>query len=356
MDFTPRTMHLYTTRTIIISCLSFVLCACTLTNNPAAQRGTPTVDEALDGITISVEGRVMPIQQIDLAFVVSGQVASILVDVGDEVAVDQALMSLNDAALQANVRQQQAWLDAAQAQYDARSSGTTSAQERVLLAEIDRAAAALDLADSALREATLRAPFNGTVLEVSIAAGEAVMPGQRTLVLADTNGWIIETLDLQEQDAARVILGHRAQVDIPAVETVLDGTVTDLALSATAYQGSVTYRATIDLDAEMGEGLRSGMTAYVTIDLYSPLRPANLASTLTPTNTTDDSASPSSPTPMITTGETIYTVRSGDTLSGIARQYNVTVNDIMRANNLSDRNLIHQGLELVIPASQDSGG
>ena len=50
------------------------------------------------------------------------------------------------------------------------------------------------------------------------------------------------------------------------------------------------------------------------------------------------------------TGPAQYTVQAGDTLTRIAKQYGVTVNDIMRANNLMDPNYIQPGQVLNIPA------
>ena len=44
----------------------------------------------------------------------------------------------------------------------------------------------------------------------------------------------------------------------------------------------------------------------------------------------------------------VYTVRSGDTLSGIAAKYGVTVNDLVSWNNISNPNLIYVGQKIVI--------
>ena len=46
--------------------------------------------------------------------------------------------------------------------------------------------------------------------------------------------------------------------------------------------------------------------------------------------------------------ETIYTVKSGDTLSGIARKYNTTYQKIAKDNNISNPNLIYPNQKLVI--------
>ncbi|MEX2382406.1 MAG: LysM peptidoglycan-binding domain-containing protein [Opitutales bacterium] len=46
---------------------------------------------------------------------------------------------------------------------------------------------------------------------------------------------------------------------------------------------------------------------------------------------------------------TTYTVRSGDTLSGIARRFNSTVPDIQNANRIADAQRLQIGQELFIP-------
>jgi LysM repeat protein len=53
------------------------------------------------------------------------------------------------------------------------------------------------------------------------------------------------------------------------------------------------------------------------------------------------------PSPKPTT--TTYIVQAGDSLSGIAFQFEVSVEDIMRANGLTDADLLFVGQELIIP-------
>ena len=47
---------------------------------------------------------------------------------------------------------------------------------------------------------------------------------------------------------------------------------------------------------------------------------------------------------------TIYTVQSGDTLSGIAASYGTSYQAIAAANGIADPNLIYPGMRLTIPA------
>jgi LysM repeat protein len=48
-------------------------------------------------------------------------------------------------------------------------------------------------------------------------------------------------------------------------------------------------------------------------------------------------------------GQTSYVVQQGDTLAGIALRYNVTIEDLARANDIDDLDHIEAGQVLVIP-------
>ena len=61
----------------------------------------------------------------------------------------------------------------------------------------------------------------------------------------------------------------------------------------------------------------------------------------------------STPLEPSTTDQTIYTVKSGDNLYNIARIYNVTVDELKKANNLNTNNLTI-GQKLIIPTSQST--
>jgi len=58
------------------------------------------------------------------------------------------------------------------------------------------------------------------------------------------------------------------------------------------------------------------------------------------------------PEPIPINGGSIYIVRPGDTLSAIAKRFNVTVPALVAANTLTDPNLIRVGQRLIIPKPQ----
>lgn len=70
--------------------------------------------------------------------------------------------------------------------------------------------------------------------------------------------------------------------------------------------------------------------------------------TATPTGTRTPSAATTAPPTAAPTPRT-YTVKPGDTLTGIAQQYGVDQDAIARANNISDPTTIQAGQVLTIP-------
>ncbi len=84
--------------------------------------------------------------------------------------------------------------------------------------------------------------------------------------------------------------------------------------------------------------------------------PANRGSTATPAASTTKiavvatpDATPANPTPASATIIDHYTVRNGDTLSGISMQYDISIDDLMRANGLTNPNALQIGQVLNIP-------
>jgi LysM repeat protein len=81
-----------------------------------------------------------------------------------------------------------------------------------------------------------------------------------------------------------------------------------------------------------------------------------VASTPASAPTTPVAAPPatSAPTTATSTSSTKYTIKSGDTVTSIAKKYGVTVTAILQANGLSSSSIIYAGRTLVIPATTTS--
>lgn len=156
-------------------------------------------------------------------------------------------------AAQAQVAQAEGALQAAQAGQEAAQAGWQAAQ------------AALEAARAQLAQATLLAPFAGTIVKIDVEMGEMTAPGLPVLILADVSHWRMQTTDLAETDVVLVKPGQTASVTLDAFgEQTFGGTVTEIGALAEVSRGNTTYPVTIELDAT-DAALRWGMTAFVDI-------------------------------------------------------------------------------------------
>jgi multidrug efflux pump subunit AcrA (membrane-fusion protein) len=178
-----------------------------------------------------------------------------------------ALLAGGDAevrAAQAGVWTAAAQRDVAQAELDTLQAGATAEEIAAAEAAVTQAEAALRAAQAALDQATLRAPFAGTITALQVSPGETVVPGQVVLTLADLYHLRVETTDLSERDVDQVAEGRPALVYVEALGVEVGGRVVGIASQATTVGGDVVYAVTIGLD-ERPPGLRWGMSVEVEI-------------------------------------------------------------------------------------------
>lgn len=102
---------------------------------------------------VSVSGKVVPAQSVELAFSETGRVAAVRVAVGDRVARGAVLAAIENGDLAADILQKQANRDAAQARLDAARAGTRPEEIAVTESEVASTAAALAQANRALTDA-----------------------------------------------------------------------------------------------------------------------------------------------------------------------------------------------------------
>lgn len=159
-----------------------------------------------------------------------------------------------------------AWasVESAKAQVDMLQAGATPEQVASAEAAVARAEAALDTARTTLKQATLVAPFDGTVADVQVSPAQVAMPGQAVITVADMHHLRAETTDLSERDVARVRVGQEAKVFVEALGVDVTGRVALISPLASTLGGDVVYTAVVDLD-EQPEGVRLGMSVEVEI-------------------------------------------------------------------------------------------
>jgi HlyD family secretion protein len=237
----------------------------------AAATPIPTISlgsapaQSSSGGGVNASGKVVPVHYVQLSFPMTGIVKTVEVAEGDQVTAGQQLVTLDTTLLEAQVKEAQANLDAAdtQVRYLTRI-GTDQEHLDSAHADVDRAQAQLDSAKATLAEATLSASSNGTIAEVDISPAETVVPGQIVITMGDLSQFQIETTDLSERDVPNVQTGQTATVSIQALNQQFSGKVSDVALISSTIGGDVVYKVTIDLD-QQPQGLRWGLTADITI-------------------------------------------------------------------------------------------
>jgi HlyD family secretion protein len=160
-----------------------------------------------------------------------------------------------------------AWasVESAKAQLDALRAGATTEQLAAAEASVAQAEAAVEVARATLSQATLVAPFAGTVAALQVSPGQVVVPGQVVLTLADLTQLQAETTDLSERDVSEVQVGQEATVYVEALNEDIPGRVVRISPLASTVGGDVVYTVVIALE-EPPDGLLLGMSVEVEIE------------------------------------------------------------------------------------------
>jgi RND family efflux transporter MFP subunit len=229
---------------------------------------------------VTATGEVVPAQTADMSFVISAPVKQVLVSEGDAVHAGQSLIVLDAPDLSYAQIAAAADLKSKQDENYIQSQGRRKwngfkfvwvagppEQRREAEARVVQAQAALNVAQAQLAQATLVAPFDGTVVQINARPGEIVQPGEVVLVIGALDHLRVETTDLSERAIARVHVGQRVLLHLKAFATPLGGMVTALLPKAgKSADGDIIYKAIIELDQQPPE-LRWGMTGDVEFNL-----------------------------------------------------------------------------------------
>jgi len=171
------------------------------------------------------------------------------------------LLAARNAVNQANRA-----LEQAQRDLEDLLEGPDALDVQAVQLEIEAAVLALEETQSALKDATLVATFDGTVAQLDVDAGDSVGAGQSVVVLATLDQLRAVTKDLTELDVVRVKVGQEVTVSVDALpEDAFAGEVSEIALQPGDYRGDVVYAVTVELSDATDSPLRWGMTALVEI-------------------------------------------------------------------------------------------
>lgn len=184
-----------------------------------------------DHKTIKVSGNIEG-NDVRISFRVAGQILNLLADEGSDLRIGQIVARLNTDELTKLQKEAEAQVKAAEFQYQLSKddyiryenlykAGAISAQKRDQYkttadtdwANIKRARAQLELANTRLGWADLASPLNGYILVKSAEEGEVVQVGAPVFTAVDLNNvWV--TAYINETDVGKVNLNQRATVKI----------------------------------------------------------------------------------------------------------------------------------------------
>jgi membrane fusion protein (multidrug efflux system) len=181
---------------------------------------------------IEATGELLAKDRAQLASEVDGVVTELAVDEGDRVeegalllAVDPEKRGLAAANARARVREAQAALAEARRQHDrirtlhekgiASDAALDQASTELSRAQsrADAGSAEAGVAERALRDASVRAPFAGWIARRDVSRGEYVRPGQPLFELVALDPIEVE-FSVAERDSARVAIGQQVSVTV----------------------------------------------------------------------------------------------------------------------------------------------
>ena len=175
---------------------------------------------------------------------------------GDKLALAKAQLAVKDAEYTLAAAQD------ARAKLDEGADAVTLASAQ---ADVDKKRLAVADAEAALAGTKLTAPFDGTVLQTNVAAGDVVAANTPILTLANLNDLqVLASVD--ETTIRRVSAGQPAQMTFDAVPgQTLQGQVGEVPLQGTLQGGVMVYEVPISLVGAEKLPLLVGMTANVKI-------------------------------------------------------------------------------------------
>ena len=134
-------------------------------------------------------------------------------------------------------------------------------------ARLDASDAQVKAAQAALDNYTLRAPFDGTVMDINLIDQEMAGPEKWAVLIADTSSWYVDTSDLSELDVVNIKTGQAVTLLADALPGVsMDGAVESISNDPKNQVNDVLYTAHI-LVKNADPRLKWGMTVEVTFPI-----------------------------------------------------------------------------------------
>jgi HlyD family secretion protein len=238
-------------------------------------------------------GRLEGLSRVKISASAMGVVDSVAVEEGDRVARGQLLLRLDSGNAEAALRQAMATAASARVglgqaeraleRVESLHRGDLASTEEYLTAsesverarsDLQRARAAVDMAEDDLEKTVYRSPVDGTVTSVNVEEGETAVigtmnnPGTVLLTIEDVSGLLVR-VSMVETEVVDVEPGMHAEVILDALpDTVFSGRVLDVGMSPISELGLTANVAEYEVKVELSgtdPRLRPGMSASVDV-------------------------------------------------------------------------------------------
>ena len=227
--------------------------------------GVMTIDSIGGMVRNSYPGNLEEGQSVDMAFKYGGIVEAIPVKEGSPVRKGQTLARVSSPSMESTLRSAQATLDQAQDAYDrlkkVHDNGSLpEIKWKEMVANLEKAQAAVDLANAMLMENVLVAPFNGTVASLNVEVGENVAPLKPVMRIISTQGITVK-ISVPENEINQLAVNEAADIVIPAMnDQHFNGKVVEKGMTASLMTHSYPVKVLIE---QPSKELYPGMIARV---------------------------------------------------------------------------------------------
>lgn len=246
------------------------------------QSETTTIEPVTLRETVKVTGTLVPARQAEVASQASGRVMAVLVRAGDTVSEGDVIAQIDRATLELQLNQQRATAEATRAQLESSQQqlerteqlgtqglASPSALEQArsstaaLQANLTALEIAVESAELALSNATVKSPLDGVVASRSVEPGQTISAGTPLFSIVNLDQMVFEAA-ASVNSSAFVAAGQSATISVTGLGgQEFTGTVTRV--NPVAITGTRTVPIYIEL--ENSGSLRGGMfaTGFVTV-------------------------------------------------------------------------------------------
>lgn len=226
-------------------------------------------------------GTIRAVHETTVGSKLLARVTEVQLKAGQNVREGDVLVRLDDAELQAKLKQARAAVTSAEATHaqalrDERRNGELLKSNAVSRQEFERMATSVRFSEAELRRleevvnevratlewATVRAPMDGTVIDKKVDIGDLVRPGQVLVTLFDPKRMQL-VASVRESLARRLAVGQSIGVEIEGFDQQGTGTISEIVPEAQAASRAFQVKVT----GPCPGGIYSGMFGRILIPL-----------------------------------------------------------------------------------------